>query len=369
MENALFLEIVAIEATPASQKAMISETEMLKQLQQGVEFPPVALRLVQTGSHDGAGEIDAVLEVRAGEQSYQFAAEMCARSTPRAFEEALQRIERIVQGTSYYPMLVTPYLREAQLEELRQQQVSGIDLSGNGVITIPGKLFVYRTGKPNKFPDSAPTKYAYRGATSLIARAFLCRKAFDSLADIKDEIQARGGSVAISTISKALKRLESDIIIDRSGDSIQLRQPEKLLDQLSASYREPTVNQTFTCSTKQGVAELAAAAGAEDQLVLTGKSSLDAYGVMGRDEWPVLYARNADHLIDAWGDNVQETSRFIDLELRQTDDPTVYFDVRMKGGVPYASPVQVYLEYCAGDKREREAAAQVKDFILKELKQ
>ena len=57
------------------------------------------------------------------------------------------------------------------------------------------------------------------------------------------------------------------------------------------------------------------------------------------------------------------------LELRQTDDPTVYFDARMNGLVPYASPVQVYLECCAGDKREREAAAQVKDFILKELKQ
>ena len=196
LENALFLEIVAIEVTAASQRAMISETEMLKQLQRGVEFPPVAVRLVQTGSRDGDEEIDAILEVRAGEQSYQFAAEMRARSTPRAFEEALRRIERIVQGTSYYPMLVTPYLREAQLEELQQQQVSGIDLSGNGVITIPGKLFVYRTGKPNKFPDSAPTKYAYRGATSLVARVFLCRKAFDSLADIKEEIQARGGSVA-----------------------------------------------------------------------------------------------------------------------------------------------------------------------------
>ncbi len=363
------MQIVAIEATAASQKAMISETEMLKQLQQGVEFPPVALRLVQGGLRDRVGEIDAVLEVRAGQQSYQFAAEMRARSTPRAFEEALQRIERIVQGTSYYPMLVTPYLREAQLEELRQQQVSGIDLSGNGVITIPGKLFVYRTGKPNKFPDSAPTKYAYRGATSLVARAFLCRQAFHSLADIKDEIQARGGSVAISTISKALKRLESDIIIDRSGDSMQLRQPEKLLDQLSASYREPTLNQTFTCSTKQGVAELAAAARRKAQLVLTGKSSLDAYAVMGRDEWPVFFTRSIDRLVDVWGKEVEETSRFIDCELRQTDDPTVYFDARMKGVVPYASPVQVYLEYSAGDKREREAAAQVKDFILKELKQ
>jgi hypothetical protein len=189
------------------------------------------------------------------------------------------------------------------------------------------------------------------------------------LADIKDEIQARGGSVAISTISKALKRLESDIIIDRSGDSMQLRQPEKLLDQLSASYRVPTLNQTFTCSTKQGVAELAAAARRKAQLMLTGKSSLDAYAVMGRDEWPVFYTRSIDRLVDVWGKEVEETSRFIDCELRQTDDPTVYFDARMKGVVPYASPVQVYLEYSAGDKREREAAAQVKDFILKELKQ
>ncbi len=311
---------------------MISETEMLKQLQQGVEFPPVALRLVQTGSHDGAGEIDAVLEVAPANRATSLPPKLRARSTPRAFEEALQRVERIVQGTSYYPMLVTPYLREAQLEELQQQQVSGIDLSGNGVITIPGKLFVYRTGKPNKFPDSAPTKYAYRGATSLIARAFLCRKAFASLADIKDEIQARGGPSRFPPSRRPSSGSSRISLSIEAAIPIQLRQPEKLLDQLSASYREPTVNQTFTCSTKQGVAELAAAAGTEDQLVLTGKSSLDAYGVMGRDEWPVLYARNADHLIDAWGDNVQETSRFIDLELRQTDDPTAYFDVRMKGG-------------------------------------
>ena len=196
----------------------------------------------------------------------------------------------------------------------------------------------------------------------MIARAFLCRKAFDSLADIQQEIQARGGSVAISTISKALKRLEADIIVNRSGDSMQLRQPEKLLDELSASFREPKVPQTFTCSTQQDTAELVAAAGAEDQLVLTGKSSLDAYAVMGRDEWPVFYTRSIDRLIDAWGNKVEETSRFIDLELRQTDDPTVCFDVRMKEEVPYASPVQVYLEYCAGDKREREAASAGKGF-------
>ena len=348
---------------------MVNETEMLKELRRGVEFPPVAVRLVEAGSRDGEQNIDAILEVRTGDETYSFAAELRARSTPRAFEEALRRIERAVQGTPYYPMLVTPYLREGQLEELQQQQVSGIDLSGNGVIAIPGKLLVFRTGKPNKFPDSAPTKYAYRGTTSLVARAFICRTEYDSLADIEEEIRARGGRVAISTISKALKRLESDLIVDRSGDLIRLRQPAKLLDQLSASYGESKVTRTFTGSTRQDLAKLASTAGKETQLVLTGKSSLDAYAVMGRDEWPVFYTRSIDRVIDTWGKKVEATSRFIDLEVRQTDDPTVYFDTRLKGDLPYASPVQVYLEYGAGDKREREVAEQVREFVLRELKE
>ena len=97
----------------------------------------------------------------------------------RAFEDALNRLRQTV-GENYYPMLIVPYLREKQLEQLAEEQPSGIDLSGNGIVCIPGKLLVFRTGKPNKYPDSAPTKYAYRGTTSLVARTFLCRPSFGS---------------------------------------------------------------------------------------------------------------------------------------------------------------------------------------------
>jgi hypothetical protein len=347
---------------------MISEAEMLEQLRKGIEFPPLAIRLSKTlpGGRDQG--IDAILEVRSEDQSFEFAAELSTRSTPRAFEDALRSVERAVQQADYYPMLVTPYLREAQLEELQQQRMSGIDLSGNGVICLPGEFFVFRTGKPNKFPDSAPTKYAYRGATSLVARAFLCRTTFDSLADIEQQVESRGGSIALSTISKALKRLESDLIVDRNGDSIRLRQPEKLLEKLADSYREPKVTRTFTGSAKQPLDKLVSLARKKADVVLSGRSSIDAYAVMGRDEWPVLYTSSIDRLIDAWGKKVEETSRFVDLELRQTDDPTVYFDARIKQNLPYASPVQVFLECSSGDKREREVATQVKDFILRQLK-
>ena len=64
-----------------------------------------------------------------------------------------------------------------------------------------------------------------------------------------------------------------------------------------------------------------------------------------------------------WGKKVEQTSRFVDLELQQTDDPTVFFDARPRDGLPYASPVQVFLECSAGDKHEQETAQQVMDLI------
>ena len=62
-----------------------------------------------------------------------------------------------------------------------------------------------------------------------------------------------------------------------------------------------------------------------------------------------------------------QTDRFPDLELIETDDETVYFDARQDAEFWWASPVQVYLELMAGDKRDRETAEQVRALILKDV--
>lgn len=367
---------------------MLSESEMRKQFVDGYCFQPLQIRL---GPGDEflqkTDELDAILSVTTEEQTFVFAAEFKSRSTPRIFVEALDFIQKTAQRRRMLPMLVVPFLRENQLEELQRRQLSGIDLSGNGVVTVPGKLLVYRTGAPNKFPESTPAKYAYRGATSLVARAFLCRETFRSLADIEGEIKSRGGRVVLSTISKALKRMIDDVVIDRADDGFRLRQPEKLLQKLTESYSPSKFSKSVTLKVKKGPViseDRQLTAGGlkllakltldrlflrKDPMTLTGVSSIENYAVMGRQEWPVLYTPNADELLRIWGEDVEETSRFVDFELRQTDDPTVYFDVRMKDSLPYASPIQVFLECSAGDKRERETALQVKDLILCELRE
>lgn len=363
---------------------MLTESEMRKRFAAGYDFPPLQIRLGRTDDPlSKKNDLDAVLIVSAEGQTFVFAAEFKSRSSPRAFEEALTTVQKSSQRRQMHPMLVVPYLRETQLQELQRRQVSGIDLSGNGVVSVPGRLLVYRTGSPNGFPDSAPTKYAYRGATSLVARSFLCQPKYRSLADIEKSIRDRGGSVVLSTISKALKRLESDLIVDRTPTGLRLRQPDKLLDLLAQNYTDPKTVKTvtFAISTKRlqitdgdlkltpkaQLATLFASGNQETPLVLTGRSSIENYAVMGRQEWPVLYTKDIDQLIRTWGDKVEETSRFVDFELRETDDPTVYFDMRVEENLPYASAVQVYLECSSGDKRERETAQQVKDVILQEL--
>jgi hypothetical protein len=65
--------------------------------------------------------------------------------------------------------------------------------------------------------------------------------------------------------------------------------------------------------------------------------------------------------------DVEETDRFANVELLRSDDDRVYFDTRDEDEQPFASPIQVWLELAAGDKRQKDAAEQVRRGILATL--
>jgi hypothetical protein len=62
-----------------------------------------------------------------------------------------------------------------------------------------------------------------------------------------------------------------------------------------------------------------------------------------------------------------ETTRFPNLELIETQDPTIYFDRRYdsQAGLYFTPPVQVYLDLANGGKREKEIAEQLQANILR----
>lgn len=346
----------------------LSKSEMLARLISGeVRVPPLDLEWTDPGSDQGP---DAMLRASWEGAEYRFVAEFKGRSTPQVVTQAISQARVLADRLDARPLVVVPYLSPERLRELERAGVSGIDLSGNALVVVSGKLLVLRTGAPNKFRESYPIREVYRGNTSLVARALLLRPQTESLADLDRFIRERRGRITLTTISKALRRLEDDVLVERRGGWARLLQPEPLLDKLAGAYRPPKVLRRVVGSTSLDRAALAARfTTVPARTVLTGQSSTDRYAVMGREERVRFYTDSSVALLGTLGGEFTEGERFANLELIETDDPTAYFDVRRRGDLPFASPIQTYLELASGEKREKETAEQVRALILDELRQ
>ena len=359
-----------------------SEIEIAEWLNQG-QLGLAPLRLMSTKFqplYDGK-EWDFEVEAEWGDQKASFAVEYKALSTPKAFEQALWKCRSFAATSGVLPMLMLPFLRPTQLDELEQSGISGIDFCGNGVVIVPGKIRVFRTGNRNQFATYAPIKNIYRKNTSMVARLLLIRSRFSSVQEILDETNLRDllarktgkTQMSLGTVSKALKEMENELIVDRSK-GIRVLQPDKLLDQLEKNYK-PEKDTTrlrvqVDCAFPLLPQYLSRATiGKDFLLVATGLSSASRYATMQREEVLSLYCPDLKAAQNAIGG--KETDRFPNVELIQTNEQPQYFDARPDtetqpvAGFYWASPVQTYLELMQGDKRDRETADQVRDYLLR----
>ena len=88
--------------------------------------------------------------------------------------------------------------------------VSGVDLCGNGVIIIPERLYVVRSGQPNQYRDSRPLNNPYRGRSSLVARILLSEPSWPSLSKMLHRINREGTDLSLAQASKAIRRLKKN---------------------------------------------------------------------------------------------------------------------------------------------------------------
>jgi hypothetical protein len=348
------------------------ELDMVQLLRQGqVQLPPLSFS-VESLREAQDKRIDAFVRLDWGSRRYRFVAECKRLWTPKAVSEATSQVRRYARPPEFYPLVVVPYLPDDRLAELLAEGVSGVDLCGNGVVVVPNELLVYRTGRPNRFRSEAAIKNVFRGESSLVGRSFLLVPDYGSVQDARREIEKRGGSVALSTVSKVCKSLESMLVIERvkgtrsAARRLRLLQPDKLLDLLAANYVAPVVTRDVPGKTRlKPEAFRAALTGAGNARVIqTGLGSVESYAVMAKEPTQYFYCSDLDATLRTLGDAFEPTERFAAVTLYETKDDTVYFDAR-PGLV--ASPVQVYLELMAGDKRTRETAEQVRRAILAPL--
>jgi hypothetical protein len=356
-----------------------TEREMIEQLRRGkVSLPPLSFRFLEGQPKPGGDRhLDAYVEASWRKTTARFAIECRSIPTPKAFRDGLNLLKSTILPKGYLPMLVIPFLSELQLQELEREGISGVDLCGNGVVVVPGTFSVFRSGEKNRFSSSAPIKNIYRKNSSMVGRVFLALPGYGTVQEICSEINRRNMLVgrwdkrpmSLSTVSKSLKALEEDLIVERK-DIIRLVQPDKLLEKLSENYVPPKINERVRLKVpgeNRTIWELLQKQSQDLNLplVATGTSSTMQYAVMQRGDVLSVYCPRLELLLEQLPGS--QSDRFPNFELVETEDETVYFDARKEGNSWWASPVQVYLELMAGDKRDQETAQQVKSLILTNL--
>lgn len=355
-----------------------TKQEMISELRRGkISLPPVSFRFMEDQPIiNEKTHLDALIEASWHDRIVKFGVECKSISTPKVFQEALSLLKSVLLPNGYKPMLFVPFLSELQLQELERAGVSGIDLVGNGVV-VHSAFVVFRTGARNRFSSSARIKNIYRRNSSMVARVFLAHPVYDTVQEIGTEINQRNmlvqrwdkKTMSLSTVSKALSTLEQDLIVERK-DKIRLLQPDKLLEKLSANYEPPKIKNRVCIrivETLDTINKLILKQSQELELpvVSTGTSAVTQFAVMQRGEMLSVYCPRLEALLDRLHGN--QSDRFPNLELIETEDETAYFDSKRVGDFWSASPVQSYLELMAGDKRDRETAEQVKSYILMNL--
>ncbi len=176
--------------------------------------------------------------------------------------------------------------------------------------------------------------------------------------------------MSLSTVSKALKTLEEDLSVERSED-ISLLQPDKLLGKLCDNYIAPKIRDAVRLKIPGDGGILSEWIGLQAgklslPVAATGLSSVSRYTVMQRAEMLSVYCPETDALAGRLKGDA--SSRFPNIELIWTEDEPVYFDARRDGNFRWASPIQVYLELMAGDKRDQETAEAVKSYIIESIR-
>lgn len=344
---------------------MLTKNDVQRALIKGLDFPPFSVELRPETSEVPASrrfQPDFLLSVRWAGVVRDFAVEY--QSTPglSRLRSAIAQAKALAYSNpAFLPMVLMPYLSPEALDELVRAEISGLDLSGNGVIYVPGSWFAQRTGAPNKFPDSAPIVSPYRGNQSIVARAFLAQPAFGKQTELVSYLSESG--IAPSTVSKMLTAMEQDLLITKKPD-IRVVRPDALLDRLRQDYSPPVSrygekvrllgSETAWAQINKNVAERG---------MRYAISNPERYTVLPRSSSAFRVFTNSVEDFLA-GLEYSPDERFPTLELIETASRVPFFDKRFTIDRWWTSPIQEYLELANGSKREAETAVAIRKQIL-----
>lgn len=337
-------------------------------LQDKALLEPLEIVEVSQGKRFETCEADIELKIRYANKSVSFLVEVKSRSVPQVVERGIGQIKKLVSlaGNNYYPALLVPYLSDSVVDQLKENNVSGIDLNGNYYI-VTDEIVGIRLDRKNKYKykESTPIKNVYAGNSSIVGRFLLKEKRiFNSVNEIYEGIRNSGGEITLSTVSKVLSRLNDDLILQKEYTGIFLLQPQKLLENLKNNYKPPKPVKLLRLKLP-GSREEAKAVLSEylnNGWIWSGESSADCYAPTTQPGELTVFA-NAPYREEILS---LADMRFYNCTLMVLPKDQNYFFFDAKDN--YASKVQTYLELMQLDKREKEVALDIEQEIINEFR-
>lgn len=359
-----FQKISDFPSGKSVQNGKTFERQVLDFLRQSTEYPPLTIRLLdKRPSHlSDVGPV-ALLEARWNDRIETFLLEVKAKSQPAFIANAITQLKGLEAVSGIPAILTVPYLSPRAMDQLAENGLSGLDLSGNCV--IQGRtLSVWRAGYPNRFRESRPIQNPYRGDSSIFARCFLLRPSFASLSDLHEFALSKAwsreedSSLRLSTASKVVQALVDEQILAKGAGAINLIDRRRLLRNLETRYRRPE-SRTIVGKSDLPLDEIwsrltSLSKKSKCRNIATGLSSAEHYGILFGDHRLTLYVDDLE--LVARELEVAPGRAFANIELIEETKGLVYFDAATSGDQKWASKIQTWIELAQGSAREQEAA-------------
>lgn len=255
-------------------------------------------------------------------------------------------------------VLVVPYMTSAGARAADDRRINWIDLSGNAHLR-DDLLRIWVQGRPNAFPRPGRPASAFAPKSSRVARTLLLDpQRWWRQKDLSDRTDLDAGRV-----SRIIKRLTEDELLERDGPLLRPRDPDLLLDAWADEYRFDRHDIVTGHLTGSG---LELAHGVHDRLgeagvghALTGLPAAYALDRFARFRLVSVYvAGDPRDAADAL--ELRRNDRGANLQLIGPDDRGVFNGGGDVDGLPCVARVQVYLDLLHLPERAAEAAEELR---------
>ena len=354
----------------------LTEEQVIQSLKNmGERYAPLMINsLAEQVSLPEGYQVDAVIEfsIQNG-LSFKAVAEIAPVSTP---QNILRRARQLAdyfgkaKKTNMVPLVIAPYIGAKQAKILADKGISWIDLSGNISVRVSNRVYIERTGKPNRFPDTAPIKKIFQGTSSLVSRALLLQpEGFTSLYEMVDFINNRNAKITLSTVSKVLKILDEELLINKGESLISVADPEKLLEKLAEGYKNSTKRKRRNSYrfVIENIQQLSPGLVGECKDYLAyGFYAAQIKGLAVTDKMTIFvkdieqFRRKAE---EKWV-SITVDEEFGNVIITETNDPGVWFNPDWRLIDSVVGDIELYLEMIADTPRGPKIAEQLKRRIL-----